>query len=201
LHASQGIHPTPRKSWARATAIAGLCALLAAAALSPIRAAAAGGSKRVVAEAQNPTLGKVVLTTRRGLTLYSLSVERHGRFICKGSCLSLWHPLVVRKGVRPTGPVKLGTVRRPDGRTQVTYKGRPLYSFGGDSKKGEANGEGFKDVGTWHAAAVKRAGTSEPQPPSSSPYPESPYMPYPPPEGQPSSPESPSGSPYPEYPY
>ena len=34
----------------------------------------------------------------------------------------------------------------------MTFEGRPLYTFDGDSKKGDANGEGFKDVGTWHAA-------------------------------------------------
>ena len=94
-----------------------------------------------------------MLTANNGLTLYSLSVEKNGRFICKGSCLKDWFPLVVAAGVKPTGPVALGTVRRPDGRRQVTFEGRPLYTFDGDSKKGDATGEGIKDVGTWHAAA------------------------------------------------
>ncbi|HSR94470.1 MAG TPA: hypothetical protein VLK56_06345, partial [Solirubrobacterales bacterium] len=101
----------------------------------------------------NKALGKRVLTANNGLTLYSLSVEKHGNFICKGSCLKDWHPLVVAKGVKPTGPVALGTVKRPDsGLRQVTFEGRPLYTFDSDSKKGDANGEGIKDVGTWHAA-------------------------------------------------
>jgi predicted lipoprotein with Yx(FWY)xxD motif len=67
--------------------------------------------------------------------------------------------------------VKLGTIKRPDGRAQVTFKGRPLYSFGGDSKAGEVNGEGIKDVGTWHAAVIAKA-TPQPQP---QPQPEPPY--------------------------
>jgi predicted lipoprotein with Yx(FWY)xxD motif len=154
-----------------------------------------------VGEAFSPALGKKVLTNPRGRTLYSLSVELHGRFICVGSCLKLWHPLVVRRGVKPTGPVKLGTTRRPDGRLQVTYKGRPLYSFSGDSKKGQANGEGFKDVGTWHAASLRRTRSSAPSP-SPYPYPATAY----PEASPPSSPEStppPEASPppYPEYPY
>ncbi len=37
---------------------------------------------------------------------------------------------------------------------QVTYKGGPLYTFTGDHGRGDANGQGFKDVGVWHAAAV-----------------------------------------------
>jgi len=40
--------------------------------------------------------------------------------------------------------------------------------------KGQANGEGFKDVGTWHAAAIEplSAPGAEPQPPRP---PENPY--------------------------
>jgi predicted lipoprotein with Yx(FWY)xxD motif len=112
--------------------------------------ALASTSKRVVKEAQAG--GHTVLTNNRGLTLYSLSVEKHGRFVCTGSCLKTWFPLVVARGVEPTGPVALGTVKRPDGRRQVTFKGKPLYTFDGDSRKGQAGGEGFEDVGTWHAA-------------------------------------------------
>lgn len=47
-------------------------------------------------------------------------------------------------------------MKRPDGRRQVTFRGLPLYTFDGDAKKGAANGEGFRDVGTWHAASPRR---------------------------------------------
>jgi predicted lipoprotein with Yx(FWY)xxD motif len=123
------------------------------------RAAQASSSARahVVSTAKNTSLGKTLLVNRRGLTLYSLSVEQRGRFICTDSaCLSFWKPLVVPKGTTPTGVAGLRTVKRPDGRIQVTYRGRPLYTFYLDRKRGDAGGEGFKDVGVWHAA-VKRA--------------------------------------------
>ncbi len=150
-------------------------ALLATAltALVGLPSASAGqSSKRVAKQAQNATLGKTILTTTKGRALYSLSAETGGRFICTGSCLADWHPLVVAAGVKPTGPVKLGTIKRPDGRTQVTFKGRPLYSFDGDSKVGDVNGEGIKDVGTWHAAVTAKAAPSpKPQPQPEPPYP------------------------------
>jgi predicted lipoprotein with Yx(FWY)xxD motif len=114
--------------------------------------AAASTTKRVVKEAHSSSLGSTVLTANNSLTLYSLSAEKNGRFICTGSCLQTWHPLVVAAGVKPAGPVALGTIKRPDGRRQVTFEGRPLYTFDSDSRKGEASGEGIKDVGTWHAA-------------------------------------------------
>ena len=130
-----------------------LVALALAALALPALAGAA--TKPIAKERRIASLGETVLTTNRGHTLYSLSVEQRGRFICTdGACLALWHPLVVRAGTKPTGPVPLGTVKRPDGRIQVTYRGRPLYVFDHDTNPGQAKGEGFKDVGTWHAASV-----------------------------------------------
>ena len=149
----------------------GLLVIAALVLLLPAGAQAAQ-TKRVVKESENTKLEETILTTNKGKTLYSLSVEKHGKFICTHSCLNTWKPLVVPAGVKPTGPVKLGTVKRPDGRTQVTFKGRPLYSFYGDAKPGEANGEGLKDVGTWHAAKV--SDLSSP-PPAPAPQPENPY--------------------------
>jgi predicted lipoprotein with Yx(FWY)xxD motif len=149
-------------------------ALLSVLALALVFAAGASAvqrSKVVAKEAQNESLESTVLTKTNGRTLYSLSVETKGRFVCTGGCLGTWTPLTVPAGVKPKGPVKLGTIKRSNGKIQVTYKGRPLYSFGGDAKPGEANGEGFKDVGTWHAARVAGANTA--------PAPEGELTPYP----------------------
>jgi len=133
--------------------IALLAAALAVATLAVGGLASASTSKRVVASASNRELDKTVLTNLSGLTLYSLSAEKNGKFICKGSCLRDWHPLYVAAGTKPTGPTKLSTIVRPDnGRRQVTAHGLPLYTFDEDERKGDAKGEGIKDVGTWHAA-------------------------------------------------
>jgi predicted lipoprotein with Yx(FWY)xxD motif len=116
--------------------------------------AASNATRLVVKSAKNETLGKTILVTRKGMTLYSLSAETHGRFICTTRyCLSLWTPLVVPRGTKPTGARLLATIRRPDdGRTQVTYRGLPLYTFTEDRKPGDLKGNGFKDVGTWRPA-------------------------------------------------
>jgi predicted lipoprotein with Yx(FWY)xxD motif len=117
----------------------------------------------------NAALGKTILVNRSGLTLYSLSAERHGRFICTSSaCIALWKPLVVAKGVKPTGVSNLTTVKRPDGRRQVAFRGAPLYRFVQDTKPGQINGNGFKDVGVWRP--VTTSGTST-APASSNPMP------------------------------
>jgi predicted lipoprotein with Yx(FWY)xxD motif len=168
----RSVTPNSSSPRLRAAALLAIALVLAGGLISAIGSLAASPpSKRVVALGQSPALGKTVLTTTKGRTLYSLSVETRGNFICKGSCLSVWHPLVVPAGTKPTGPVKLGTIKRPDnGVTQVTYRGRPLYRFGGDAKSGEANGEGIKDVGTWHAATPPRTKTEPAPQPVENPY-------------------------------
>jgi len=156
---------------------AGLVLLLAALAfavvfmlLGPPRGQARSGATLRVSTAQNATLHKRILVTTSGRTLYSLSAETHGRFICTGTCTTDWPPLILKGGAMPVGVRGLGSIRRPDGRRQVTYKGKPLYRFRSDTKKGDVNGEGFRDVGTWHAAvAPKSSASHNPPPPAPSP--------------------------------
>jgi predicted lipoprotein with Yx(FWY)xxD motif len=119
-------------------------------------AARSGSDSRSKAVVKTMKVGsRTLLVDRRGMTLYHLSVERRGHFICTDrTCLSLWKPLVVRRGVTPTGVKSLGTVKRPDGRLQVAYKGGPLYTFVEDRKPGDTKGDGFRDVGVWHPIVV-----------------------------------------------
>jgi predicted lipoprotein with Yx(FWY)xxD motif len=112
-----------------------------------------GSGPKRVAKART-VMGRKLLTTTSGRTLYTLNVEKRGKFVCtaESGCTGIWHPLTVAAGVTPQGPVKLGTVNRPEGTVQVTYRGLPLYTFASDKKAGQVKGEGLKDVGVWHAA-------------------------------------------------
>ncbi len=123
-----------------------------------------GESTAVVKSASNATLGATVLVDDQGMTLYSLSAEQNGKFICTSSaCLGVWHPLSASSAAAPSGGVgSLGTVKRPDGTEQVTYKGMPLYTFAQDQKPGDAGGQGIKDVGTWTAVTVSPTRSSAP---------------------------------------
>jgi len=120
------------------------------------------GGSAVVKTATSPSLGKAVLVNAQGMTLYALSGEGGGKFICTGSaCEGVWHPLTVAAGAAPSGTVSsLSVVKRPNGTTQVTYEGMPLYTFAQDHAAGEANGQGVKDVGTWSAVSAGGEGGS-----------------------------------------
>jgi predicted lipoprotein with Yx(FWY)xxD motif len=141
---------------------------------SAAQTTAAGTSSTIVKTATSPQLGRI-LVDAQGMTLYHLTAEQNGKFICTSSaCLQVWHPLTVQGGSTPSGNVgSLATVKRPDGSVQVTYKGHPLYTFAQDQAAGQTNGQGIKDVGTWMAVTVgaptTNAGSSTTSSSSSSP--------------------------------
>ena len=135
-----------------------LVLLLAVALVSAVAAGAAlaggtAGHKTVTVKLVTTADFGKVLATSRGLTLYHYTDEIRGKVDCKGACAKLWPPLLVKAGTKPSAGVgltasKLGTLRRPDGGTQVTYNGWPLYFFAGDSAPGDTNGEG--QGGVWY---------------------------------------------------
>jgi hypothetical protein len=58
-----------------------------------------------------------------------------------------------------TGVTGLGTFMRAEG-TQVTYHGKQLYTWIGDSRPGQVTGQGVVDSGgTWYVETVASAST------------------------------------------
>jgi predicted lipoprotein with Yx(FWY)xxD motif len=126
---------------------------LALATASIAAVATAGTSAATVFSTRNSALGEI-LVSASGRTLYHTSSEKRNRIECTGVCAVKWPPLLISAHAKPiAGPgvtaSRLGTVKRPDGRLQVTYAGLPLYLFSGDTKAREANGQGAG--GIWHA--------------------------------------------------
>jgi predicted lipoprotein with Yx(FWY)xxD motif len=79
-----------------------------------------------------------------------LSADSAGKSKCFGACAQNWPPLrASRKPTVGTGlkASKVGTIRRSDGKPQVTYNRHPLYRFVGDTKPGQTNGQGIVAFG------------------------------------------------------
>jgi predicted lipoprotein with Yx(FWY)xxD motif len=130
------------------------------AASTPASQTSSSSSGAVVVKTASSSLG-TILVDSQGMTLYHLSGEQNGKFICTSSaCLGVWHPLIAPSSASPSGEVgSLGTVKRPEGTVQVTYKGTPLYTFAQDKQAGETNGQGIKDVGTWSVITTSASST------------------------------------------
>jgi predicted lipoprotein with Yx(FWY)xxD motif len=126
----------------------------------------------IVKEVFNKKLKRTILVTGSGLTLYQNTTELKGKIHCIGSCRTAWPPLLVPAGGKPTAGAglaqsRLGTLKRRDGGTQVTYRGVPLYRFTSDRKPGDVTGQGVKDLGgTWSAAAPVKSSAPPPPPPT-----------------------------------
>ena len=99
-------------------------------------------------------LGRILVDSR-GRTVYLFAADKQGKSACNGMCAGYWPPLIASgKPLAKSGAKAslLGTIRRADGRLQVTYKHHPLYTFVKDTGKGQTNGEGVSAFGAkWWA--------------------------------------------------
>jgi predicted lipoprotein with Yx(FWY)xxD motif len=99
-----------------------------------------------------------VLVDGSGRTLYLFEADKGTMSKCDGACASAWPPLTTSgKPTAGAGVVaaKLGTAKRADGTTGVTYAGHPLYTYAGDGAPGQTTGEGLTDYGApWYALSA-----------------------------------------------
>jgi predicted lipoprotein with Yx(FWY)xxD motif len=99
--------------------------------------------------------GATVLTNVKGFAVYSFASDTMTKSDCTGACAAAWPPVKgpATAGAGLTG--KLGTIKRPDGSTQATYNGHPLYTFIKDTGPGTDKGNGVNAFGgLWHALTV-----------------------------------------------
>lgn len=122
----------------------------------------AAASTKATVQLAKTSLGEV-LTDADGMTLYMFTKDSGGKSACNDACASLWPALTVDG--KPTAgegteEEDLGTITRDDGKTQVTYYGHPLYTYGPDNKPGDVNGQNVG--GVWFAVTAEgeQAGSS-----------------------------------------
>jgi predicted lipoprotein with Yx(FWY)xxD motif len=99
--------------------------------------------------------GTSVLANAKGYTLYWFAPDTASASKCYGSCATYWPPLTGTATAGPGITGKLGTIKRTDGSTQVTYDGHPLYTYVGDTAPGQAHGNNLDlNGGRWHDIVV-----------------------------------------------
>jgi predicted lipoprotein with Yx(FWY)xxD motif len=121
--------------------VIGAAAIVAGIAIAATGGGAAKSGGGTVSAKQISGAGRVLVDSK-GRALYRSDQERNGMVLCDGACLSFWQPLTVSGTPKGSSlPGKLAVVKRPDGRRQVTYNGKLLYSFKLD-KPGKVTGDG-----------------------------------------------------------
>jgi predicted lipoprotein with Yx(FWY)xxD motif len=159
-----GPFPTRRGS-SRTTAVTLAAAALSSSLIIGGIAGAVSGHKTkhvVVSTTITAKYGTILVS---GKTVYIL--KSASKVACTARCLKIWPALVLPKGVTaPTAgagvnAARLGSVRHRGGSRQVTYKGKPLYWFIGDTAPGEVNGNITDEWGAWSVlVTVKPAATA-----------------------------------------
>jgi len=96
-----------------------------------------------------------IVVDGKGMSLYYFLKDTKDTKVsaCTDACLDAW-PIAVAGSENPvvegvTG--KVGTIKSPDGKLQLTLNGMPLYYFAQDTKPGDILGQDVKEV--WYLAA------------------------------------------------
>jgi len=128
------------------------------AAASALPGAASGAAVSGSALKTTTISGAAVLTNAQGFTLYWFAPDTATTSKCNGSCARIWPPVKGPATAGPGVPGTLSTIARPDGATQAIYDGHPLCTYVGDTRTGQANGNGINaSGGVWHEVTASRA--------------------------------------------
>jgi predicted lipoprotein with Yx(FWY)xxD motif len=91
-----------------------------------------------------------ILVDGSGRTLYLFAKDQPNQSACAGACAAAWPVAQASAAPKAGSGVKaslLGTIKRGDGTTQVTYNHHPLYYYSGDSGPGQQTGQGLNAFG------------------------------------------------------
>jgi predicted lipoprotein with Yx(FWY)xxD motif len=118
--------------------------------------AIAAGSAQASPQAKNTLVAAksrygTVLFDGKGRVLYGFTHDKRGKpSTCYGACARAWpvyyKPRAIRAG-KGVDPHLLGTIKRKDGRRQVTYGGWPLYYYVGDTSPGAISCQNVSEYG------------------------------------------------------
>ena len=122
-------------------------------ALAPTGKKASVASLPGLSTRNDPNLGEIVVD-KNGMTVYRFAKDKawpEPVSNCNGACLEKW-PVVAPVSANDTKDVQkkgLMSFTRSDGAKQQTVNCSPIYTFAGDKKAGDTNGQGVG--GTWYA--------------------------------------------------
>ena len=121
----------------------------------PATSSTPSASPAALITTKHDKLGTILAYGHKRLTVYLFEGDKGKGSSCTGACAKTWPPVTGKGLARGAAMASdLGTITRPDGTTQVTYKGHPLYLYAKDKDDGDTYGEGIKSFGAeWYTLA------------------------------------------------
>lgn len=107
----------------------------------------AGAASAAVLEEVKTDTGAVMAASESGMTVYTFRKDAAGVSNCYDDCAAKWPPFMAAEDAKPEG--RLTVIERKDDTYQWALDGKPLYFWAGDTKAGDATGDGVG--GVWDA--------------------------------------------------
>jgi predicted lipoprotein with Yx(FWY)xxD motif len=99
-----------------------------------------------------------ILAGAKSNTVYLFEADKNGKSACNGDCAAAWPPVLTKGTATVTPNAKssmVGTIKRDDGTTQVTYGGHPIYYFSKDKDAEDVYGQGVSAFGAdWYTLSA-----------------------------------------------
>lgn len=117
----------------------------------------------VFAQENTPSLIKEVLNDENETlvadsfqrTLYIFDLDQgKSTPACTGDCAEIWPPYLITGQEASTLASPLGSIKRANGKLQLTYNGSPVYTYASDRKAGDDLGDALG--GVWHYIEIEK---------------------------------------------
>ena len=96
-----------------------------------------------------------IVVDGKGMSVYyyTKDAKDSGTSTCTGGCLDAWPPVLATADTPTVDGVTgtVGTIATPDGKTQLTVNGMPVYLYAKDLAAGDITGQGVG--GVWYLVA------------------------------------------------
>jgi predicted lipoprotein with Yx(FWY)xxD motif len=93
--------------------------------------------------------GEALLANSFNKTLYVFDVDQgKATSACNGGCSEIWPPYILSAAESAAVKAPFGVVQRTSQQPQLTFNGRPVYTYAFDREAGDDQGNGLGNV--WH---------------------------------------------------
>jgi len=113
----------------------------------------AAASQPLTSQVKNDE-NELLLADSFSRTLYVFDADQgQAAPACNGACAELWPPYLITPQEAQGLVAPYGAIQRSSRKSQLTYNGRPVYTYAPDRKVGDDQGDGVG--GAWHYIQVQ----------------------------------------------
>jgi predicted lipoprotein with Yx(FWY)xxD motif len=117
--------------------------------------ALAGAQSSLVQTVTNDE-GENLVADNSARTLYVFDMDQgRPQPACNGDCAEVWPPYLLNEAEAKALTAPLGSIARLNNKLQLTYNGRPVYTYAFDRHSADDQGDGVG--GVWHYIELQKS--------------------------------------------